>query len=689
MLTALTIASLVISLAGIAAKVVTTTTIGGAIVNTISIENVSEIKGFDQPYQDAIVQIMGMVQECLNFTQKLVIVFCFIFIIFNAIKLMLSATELKKFFVDAILKLIFCIVLTTIFPVVMEKTFLLGTQMGVEISGGKEKISKAFAEVAKKAKDLWSSGTSSYFELIKNGYEANEDGTYTVDEKLISALLNQGLTEDEARQFAEDNGIKFVSSESQKKDMNLWQKWKYNDNINVTNNILNSSMQNQKDMKRALSIVNAMKEVLTGVSNEQLIAGTAKDENGKDIISAVDIMNMGEDTLETIFYNPFVEGTDGIISASSMIKTAIILSEMISAGFMSPMDDSLSDEKIKTEDMVKYNNTFLDWLGMIIKNFVFKLAMILAMVIIMIEYALTIIEFFIVMALSSLLIPLFFLDATKSFATNILKTVITYFMKILTTTVLCFFVLTMYINCCINVVSNDMSAVIWFVYYLYVIMLGLVLVKSSGRIVSAIMTGNPSLDFSVVAHQAHGMMHAARAGTHMAQQFGKDVGSAVQKSGTAIADTKMTLDGARNARMAAMEGAKSWNAKQTSEGSMISEKAAGRNAVSSYLGQSLAQRAKDTAYTAFTGQKAERNNVEDGVILGSIGKTYTDKNGKQSTVTAGMAKEKNKEAASNIGKDVVAKMTKPREDSAMSTKQGTQIFGKPNVRGREAGLPDD
>lgn len=58
-------------------------------------------------------------------------------------------------------------------------------------------------------------------------------------------------------------------------------------------------------------------------------------------------------------------------------------------------------------------------------------------------------------------------------------------------------------------------------------------------------------------------------------------------------------------------------------------------------------------------------------------------------MSLGDAKERNKKAASNIGKDVVAKMTKPREDSAMSTKQGTQIFGKPNVRGREAGLPDD
>ena len=49
-------------------------------------------------------------------------------------------------------------------------------------------------------------------------------------------------------------------------------------------------------------------------------------------------------------------------------------------------------------------------------------------------------------------------------------------------------------------------------------------------------------------------------------------------------------------------------------------------------------------------------------------------------MSLGAAKEKNREAASNIGKDVVAKMTKPVDKGAMSTKSGTQEFGKPNVR---------
>lgn len=52
---------------------------------------------------------------------------------------------------------------------------------------------------------------------------------------------------------------------------------------------------------------------------------------------------------------------------------------------------------------------------------------------------------------------------------------------------------------------------------LYVIMLGLVLVKNAGRIAGSVVSGNPSLDFGAVAHQMHGMSHAARSGMRMAK----------------------------------------------------------------------------------------------------------------------------------------------------------------------------
>ena len=142
----------------------------------------------------------------------------------------------------------------------------------------------------------------------------------------------------------------------------------------------------------------------------------------------------------------------------------------------------------------------------------------------------------------------------------------------------------------------------------------------------------------------------------------------MQTVGTGVANAGVTLDGMRNARMAAMNEATSWNSQQTSDGSKIDVKQAGISAALSYLGQSAKQQGQDRAYTAFTGQKAERENVGN-ISFGKIGQTYTDERGDQKTVTAGMAKEKNKEAASNIGKDVVAKMTKPVEDGALTTKE--------------------
>lgn len=154
----------------------------------------------------------------------------------------------------------------------------------------------------------------------------------------------------------------------------------------------------------------------------------------------------------------------------------------------------------------------------------------------------------------------------------------------------------------------------------------------------------------------------------MAKQTGQQLQKGVQTVGTGVANAGATLDGMGNARMSAMNEATSWNSKQTSDASKIDVKQAGRNAAWSYLGQSAKQQGQDRAYTAFTGQKAERDNYNK-VSFGKVGQTYIDKDCQQKAMSLGAAKDKNKEAASNIGKDVVAKMTKPVEDGALTTKE--------------------
>ena len=279
----------------------------------------------------------------------------------------------------------------------------------------------------------------------------------------------------------------------------------------------------------------------------------------------------------------------------------------------------------------------------------------------MIEYALTLIEFFFVMSLSMLLIPLFFLDATKNFATNIMRTVISYFFKILVTTVMIFFVLNIYIDACLSVVSNDMTLTIWLFYYLYVIMLGLVLVKSAGRIAGSIVSGNPSLDFGAVAHQMHGMSHAARSGSRMAGQYLNEGKQALQKSGTQVLDAASTFKGMNAAKSSAEATAAGL------EGTSLTDKqisSVGNQAARQFQAQKLKQNFKDGLFEKLTGQKA----TEPQSGLQKVGRTYTDAEGHQKFASQSRVAQNSNELAKQMGEDKM----QPYVDQAKRTAEKTK-----------------
>jgi len=76
-----------------------------------------------------------------------------------------------------------------------------------------------------------------------------------------------------------------------------------------------------------------------------------------------------------------------------------------------------------------------------------------------IVYVINLLEFYLVRGIACLLIPLFFIDATKSFATNIIRTVFSYFVKVLVNVTMCFFALNMLCTSCVDMVSEDMGTV--------------------------------------------------------------------------------------------------------------------------------------------------------------------------------------------------------------------------------------
>ena len=663
--------SLAIQIGGLALKV----TAVKEVVSITSIDNVNSIRGFDNPFQNIFSQIVSLIDNSMDFAQSLIFICCFLFIVLNSIKIMFGAQELKKFFVDAILKCLIVVVLMSVYPTIVTKTYTIASKLGLEISNGEEVLETAFLNITKKTRDIWIKGSQKYFDALKYGKVRNNQGLYEVDDSYIDFFTESGMTEEEAREWAMSNQIKFVE-----KQVGYERDQEYEVEHNQLNKIVNNESgktdpekqkqfyEQQQQMKRAYAIISGLTQLVTNYKVTDFVDGEAVYEANTNV-STYDIMKAGENSLSTIFYNPFIEGTS-IISTNSMLKTAVVICEMISSGLLAPFSEV--DENGETENgLAVYTSSttnFISWLGIILKNFIFKCGMIIFVILIMIEYTLTLIEFFYVMVISAILIPLYFIDATKSFVTNMIRTVLSYFIKIVVTISLIFFVMSMYINSMINVITNDMSAILWVVYYIYVLMFGLILAKSGGKIAGAVISGQPSMGIGDFTQQMHGMMHAARSGIGMTKQTLQQAKQGVQTVGTGVANAGVTLDGMRNARMAAMNKATSWNSQQTSDDSKIDVKQAGRNAAWSYLGQSAKQQGQDRAYTAFTGQKAERENIGN-ISFGKIGQTYTDEKGDQKTVTAGMAKEKNKQAAESIGNDVVAKMTKPRKDSALTTKE--------------------
>ena len=79
------IISTIVSVTGIVvavAKTGATVGLGAKIVDAISIENATNIRGFDEPFLNAILQAIQMFYSCMSYVKTLITIFCFLFIVY-------------------------------------------------------------------------------------------------------------------------------------------------------------------------------------------------------------------------------------------------------------------------------------------------------------------------------------------------------------------------------------------------------------------------------------------------------------------------------------------------------------------------------------------------------------------------------------------------------------------------------
>lgn len=392
--------------------------------------------------------------------------------------------------------------------------------------------------------------------------------------------------------------------------------------------------------------------------------------------------------LKNVYFSPFLVNKDGnntpFLSASKLLKTITIMNDAVFWGNGLQLDPNNNNwEKRKIEFTF---NGIKDFLESLLIDF----GMIICCAIIMAEYILTILEFYLIRGLATLLIPFYFLDATKSYAENLIKIFFNYFFKILITIFVCFFSLGMFLEVSLIAFTTERES-FFIVLFLVTLAIGTMFCSKIPNILSTLVSGNPSMGFGNVMETARGAAHGMHMAQHAVQSAGKIAGGlvkGVQGGGRFVANAGATLDGMANASNAAKSSAISWNNKQTSDGSKISVGLAGVKGAMSYLGESTKQHAKDSAFSLFTGQKAER--TSDNFAFGKLGQTYTDEKGVQHTMSSSLMNDSNKEVSKDIGKNAVAKMTESRKKAAKSTVEGdeqgnnkspgTQKFGETEVR---------
>lgn len=625
------ILSLTITVAGVAVNVAKGATAVEAVVainNALDINNMSGLKVFDSPYMNITGNALSMLGNFMYYAQLLVAFCAFLCLIFNAIKLWCAAEEIKKFYADTIYKCLIVMVLMNVYPTVINRTYNFATELGVEASGGSDIVVTSFANLAKNMKAIWESGTQAMVAELQQG--AEKDGTIVVNQKLLDTFTSYGMTDEEARAWAQQHGWE-ISDKTNKKKVNSRQKSAIKRFKNET--------EKKKYMKQSMAVVHAMSQILTGTSESAMADGA---------ISAADVLSMGDKALDNVFYNPYIKGTKRL-SFSAMMKTAVVIAECASAGGLASSTPDDKSKQASWEDLTKSKNPQLmfSFISTLLMNkLVYKVLMIVAIGYCMIEYIVTLVEYLVVSAVSALLIPFFFIDSLKQFTANILKTVLSYFVKILVTTMMIFFVVSMYIDLgSLIIARKDLDSVMSLLVYACITILGMVLVKNTGKIAGAVVSGNPTLGLGDVVNQTRGMTHVVHHVEQSVQRDAQKVQKAAQATASAAAGGFQTLD---SMHVAAFQAGKKVDAARDSGewgGTGFDRFKVQAGAAASTFGQAAKQKIGDSLHkAAFGTERHHLDNGEDTEGYWHIGQQVMFKN-KQIIATAEDVKKHNEEIA--------------------------------------------
>lgn len=616
----------------------------------------------DMPLSGGIHSFATIVNEMGGIVVDLCILCCFLCIIFNCFKLWFATTEVKKFFVDIIYKLIICIILLLVYVPFTNSLISLATSLGGSISGGYQKINTVYVNAYASMEAAIEKGLKDITEVMYTNATEDKDGKKYITEEMVEELKSYGMSQERVEEWAKQKGLniaypvygikfntkgdaeKITPDEELKyykdKNGNIIEKkgWFFTNSENFMSGTNKSSKQNKKliDEKEQLSLVtkiNSLMEVLSGegITPEDLEKDINEQQQEKKLTSLT--------TLKNLFYSPYLVNTNkentAFLSPSKILKTITVMTDAVAYGINSKVNvdtSEMEDKKLNPSGVW----TFKGLLNTIIA-LIYKFGMIVCCVIVMGEYVLTILEFYLVRGLATLLIPFFFLDATKSYAENLIKIFFNYFFKVLITVFICYFSLGLFLDTALLTFNSEQTT-FNLVLYLSTLSIGTMFCSKIPNILSTLLSGNPSMGWGNIAETARGAahgMHMAMNAANSAKRFAGGVvhaGQGVVRGGFGAAATLDSMASAYDSAVGKMKDYNNTRKADPETGIMPAAftdsqmKSAGISAALSAAGSSMKQSIGDSLYKGLTGQE-KRRNIDDGETL-NFGQNF-EKDGRQ------------------------------------------------------------
>lgn len=595
----------------------------------------TDTKVLDIPLVSGIVRFHDLIYK-FNFVMlECCVVFMFLCIVFGAIKMWAGTIEVKKMVVDLIYKTLFCLFLVLYFPTITDEILRLSTSWGTTMTGGKQHIESTFKRVYVTLDQNIKLGLDKIIPLYMDNVMTSKDGKKYMTDTDVAKIMAYGADSyDAVRQMLSEQGIGIATFKDEV-DFSKSTYSTYGTTIKrntgwfddsgqsidfagmeqAAHNIQNLATETtnvfngrRKKQKQYVSKLNALMEVLgeTALDNDQMA------ENEEQI------KTRARGTLGKLFYTPFLVNRDlkdtFFLSPSTMIKTVSVMTDVMTYACGKDTD---GDDEIEAAKLNPKGEWYFGGILRVLFIVIYQLGMLVGVVFVMAEYTITILEFYIVRSLCMLLIPMMFLDATKSFAQNILRICLTYFFKIFTTAMMCFFVLGMFMDTLETSFTNgQLTATLTMVSYLSTIITGCLLVFSTAKIASTVITGNPAMGVGDVVNMGRSTMHAMHTAGHAARSVGRGIAAthAMAQAGRRGAATVGAWK-----KAAAAEGEKAMSAlkKSNAEGATsLSDRdiaKAGKAASRDVMGAAFRQAAGDAAYKFAFGKERPHTN-EDGSV---------------------------------------------------------------------------